>query len=155
MQEIKEISLPRRFNSWVRKMPWSRKWQPTPLFLPGKSHGQRSLAGYSPWGHKKLDMTEHTCTPQPDKGHLKNVMPQIILNDKRPNAPPINIRIKTRMPICSTPIQHHASSLTQCSKTTKITEIGKEEIILSLFSKNYYMCRKSLGINKKVPKTNI
>ena len=38
------------------KIPWSRKWQLTPVFLPGKSHGQRSLAGYSPWG--ELDMTE-------------------------------------------------------------------------------------------------
>ena len=37
---------------WVRKIPWKRKWQPTPVFLPGKSHGQRSLAGYSPSGHK-------------------------------------------------------------------------------------------------------
>ena len=36
--------------------------QPTPVFLPGKSHGQRSLAGYSPWGPKELDMTEHACT---------------------------------------------------------------------------------------------
>ena len=39
-------------------MPWRRKWHPTPIFLPGKSHGQRSLAGYSPWGHKVLNMTE-------------------------------------------------------------------------------------------------
>ena len=46
------------FNPWVRKIPCSRKWQPTPVFLPGESHGQRSLAGYSPWGHKELDMTE-------------------------------------------------------------------------------------------------
>ena len=38
------------FDPWVRKMPWRRKWQPTPVFLPGKSQGQRSLAGYSPWG---------------------------------------------------------------------------------------------------------
>ena len=40
------------FNSWVEKIPWKRKWQPTSVFLPGKSHGQRILAGYSPWGHK-------------------------------------------------------------------------------------------------------
>ena len=40
------------------KIPWSRKWQPTPVFLPGKSHGQRSLEGYSPQGHKESDMTE-------------------------------------------------------------------------------------------------
>ena len=38
------------FNSWVRKIPWRRRWHPTPVFLPGKFHGQRSLAGYSPWG---------------------------------------------------------------------------------------------------------
>ena len=36
------------FNAWVKKIPWRRKWQPTPVFLPGKSHGQRSLAGYRP-----------------------------------------------------------------------------------------------------------
>ena len=46
------------FNSWVRKIPWRRKWQPTPVLLPRKSHGQRSLVGYSPWGSKELDMTE-------------------------------------------------------------------------------------------------
>ena len=39
-------------------MPWRRKWQPTPVFLPGKCHGQRSLAGYIPWGRKDLDTTE-------------------------------------------------------------------------------------------------
>ena len=39
-------------------VPWRRAWQPTPVFLPGESHGQRSLAGYSPWGCKELDMTE-------------------------------------------------------------------------------------------------
>ena len=46
------------FNPWVDKIPRRRAWQPTPVFLPGKSHGQRSLVGYSPWGHKELDTTE-------------------------------------------------------------------------------------------------
>ena len=46
------------FDPWVGKIPWRRKWQPIPVFLPGKSHGQRSLVGYSPWGRKELDMTE-------------------------------------------------------------------------------------------------
>ena len=41
----------------VRKMPWRRKWQPSPVFLPGKSHGERSLAGYSPWSRKESDST--------------------------------------------------------------------------------------------------
>ena len=42
------------FDSLVRKIPWRKKWQPTPVFLPGKSHGQRNLAGYSPWGHTRI-----------------------------------------------------------------------------------------------------
>ena len=50
------------FYPWVRKMPWWRKWQPEAVFLPGKSHGQRSLANYNPWGHKELNITEHAHT---------------------------------------------------------------------------------------------
>ena len=42
----------------VGKIPWRRNWQLTPVFLPGKSHGQRSLGSYSPWGHKESDMSE-------------------------------------------------------------------------------------------------
>ena len=42
------------------KIPWRRKWQPTPVFLPRKFYGQRGRAGYSPWGRKESDMTEHT-----------------------------------------------------------------------------------------------
>ena len=45
------------FDPWVRKMPWRRAWQPTPEFLPGEAHGQRSLAGYSPLACKESDMT--------------------------------------------------------------------------------------------------
>ena len=44
----------------VGKIPWRRAWQPTPVFLPGESHGQRTLAGYSPWGHKESGTTEAT-----------------------------------------------------------------------------------------------
>ena len=56
-------------NTWdtslipgVGKVPWSRKWQPTLVFLPGESHGQRSLVGYSPWSHKDLRVTEWAHT---------------------------------------------------------------------------------------------
>ena len=49
-------------NPWVWKIPWSRKWHPTPVFLPGKFRGQRSLAAYSPRGCKELDMTEWLST---------------------------------------------------------------------------------------------
>ena len=44
-------------DAWDGKILWRRKWQPTPVFSPGKSHGQRRLAGYSPWGHKESDTT--------------------------------------------------------------------------------------------------
>ena len=47
-----------RVQSLVRKIPWRREWLSSPVFLPGESHGQRSLVGYSPRGHKELDMTE-------------------------------------------------------------------------------------------------
>ena len=46
------------FDLWVEKIPWRKAWQPTAVFVPAKSHGQKSLAGYSPWGHKESDMTE-------------------------------------------------------------------------------------------------
>ena len=46
------------FDPWVRKIPWRRKWQPTPVLLAGKFHGRRRLGDYSPWGCKESDMTE-------------------------------------------------------------------------------------------------
>ena len=59
-QTLKNLLQCRRpgFDSWVRKIPWRRIWQPTPVFLPEESHGQRSLAGYSPRGRKESDTTE-------------------------------------------------------------------------------------------------
>ena len=47
-----------RFDPWVRKIPWKRKWQSTLVFLPGKSHRQTSLAGYSPWGHSQTWLSD-------------------------------------------------------------------------------------------------
>ena len=52
-----------RFDPWVGKIPWRRAWQPTPVFLPGESHGQRSLRGYSPWGRRELGTTEWLTFP--------------------------------------------------------------------------------------------
>ena len=67
-----------QFNTRVGKIPWRRKWQPTPVFLPEKSHGQRSLAGYSPWSCKKSDVTEHACVSTKDfnGGNLGAVVQQ-------------------------------------------------------------------------------
>ena len=55
-----DIRGPARFHPWVGKIPWRRGWQPTPVFLLGEPHGQRSLVGYCPWGHKELGTTEAT-----------------------------------------------------------------------------------------------
>ena len=58
MKETEEM----RFHPWVGKIPWRRAWQPTPVLLPGKSHGQRGLAGYGLWGRKRVSRdlaTEH------------------------------------------------------------------------------------------------
>ena len=50
------------FGPWVEKTPWRREWLPTPVFLPRKYHGQRSLAGYSPWCRQDSDTTEQMST---------------------------------------------------------------------------------------------
>ena len=64
VQMVKNLPamLESRFDPWIGKIPWRREWQPTPVFLPGESHGQRSLAGCSPWGHKESDTTEQVST---------------------------------------------------------------------------------------------
>ena len=54
-----------KFHPWVEKIPWRRAGQPIPVFLPGESHGQRNLVGYSPWGHES-NTTEETL-------HIKNI----------------------------------------------------------------------------------
>ena len=54
-----------RFDPWVRKIPWRREWQSPPVFLDGEFHGQRSLVGYSPWGHKQSGMTEQLSLTTP------------------------------------------------------------------------------------------
>ena len=54
--------LPAMQETWFRKIPWRRRWQPTPVFLSGEFHGQRSLADYSAWGRKESDKTERLNT---------------------------------------------------------------------------------------------
>ena len=65
-----------RFGPWVGEIPWRRKWQPTPVFLPGKSHGRRSLAGYSPWGLKRVghDLVIKWLNNIKSERHLKTLL---------------------------------------------------------------------------------
>ena len=55
--EIRDVGLE---DPWVRKIPWRKKWQPIPVYLPEESYRQRSLEGYNPWGRKESDTTEAT-----------------------------------------------------------------------------------------------
>ena len=71
-----------RFDSWVRKIPWSGKWQPTPVFLPGKSHGQRSLVGYSPWSSKETQLKQLSMLS-------KDLMSSVLWTLKASLPPPI------------------------------------------------------------------
>ena len=57
------------FNLWVRKIPWRRKWQPTPAFLPGKSYAHSGLVGYSPWGCKRVK--HDLATKQQNKSYIQ------------------------------------------------------------------------------------
>ena len=57
------------FDPWVAKIPWSRKWQPSPVFLPGKFQGRQSRMCYSPWGRKESNMTEPSC----NKGNAEEI----------------------------------------------------------------------------------
>ena len=70
-----------RFSPWFGKVPFRRAWHPTPVFLPGESHGQRTLAGYSPWDRKEWDTTEQlTLLTSPEEPCLTTHSPCPILD---------------------------------------------------------------------------
>ena len=73
----------RWFHPWVWKIPWRRKWQPTPVFLLGKSHGWRSLVGYCPKGCKELDTTERLNTHTHPRKPINALLTLPFLIDQR------------------------------------------------------------------------
>ena len=84
------------FDPWVRKIPWRRARQPTPVFLPQKSHGQGRLVGYGPWGRKELDTTEWLST------HTENCTTVATINLRifcHPQGNPIPVRATSRSPL--------------------------------------------------------
>ena len=85
-----QCSLPAMWETWVRswigKIPWRRKWQPTPVFFPGESHGQRSLVGYSPWGLKESDMTERLTHMHVNKEVVSSWRPEVRLKEGHPGG---------------------------------------------------------------------
>ena len=78
MQETQK----RQVRSLGREDPWRRKWQPTPVFLPGEFHGQRSLSGYSPWGRKESDKTERLSTENMMRKHEERFSSDFMANGR-------------------------------------------------------------------------
>ena len=74
-----------RFDPWVRKMPWRRKWPHTPVFLPGKSYEQRRPVGYSPWGCKRVghNLATQQQSNAPKSGWLTDVIEQMKQTQQR------------------------------------------------------------------------
>ena len=97
-----------RFDPWVEKTPWRKKRQLTPIFLPGKSHGRRSLAGYSLWGHKVTDTTErlnkHNWATEQTQQQLQtmhvSITWELISNTNSQAAPQTNCISGIRPGIC-------------------------------------------------------
>ena len=77
MERVRLPSKRCRFDPWVEKISWRRKWQPTAVFLSGKSHGQRSLVGYSLWGHKESDTA---TTPPTTKKHFFFLLVSLLIH---------------------------------------------------------------------------
>ena len=107
-QVVLVVKNPRhRFNLWVRKSPWRRAWQPTPVFLPEESDGQRSLVDYSPWGHKESDMTEATAWMHSQQKAFSHIPLFILENTGVPQYPwGIDCRnlVDTKSHDCSSPL---------------------------------------------------
>ena len=83
---------------------WSRKWQHILIFLPGKSHGQRSLVGYSPWGCKGSDMTEHVCAHTHTCAHTRNSLHLLFPNSQ--SFPPLSRSLLAITNLCSISEKH-------------------------------------------------
>ena len=86
-QMVKNLCGRPGLDPWVRKIPWRRKWQSSPLSLPGKSHEQRSLAGYSPWDHRESDTTEWLIYTFPERGKkINNCIYNYLIRQKGPQS---------------------------------------------------------------------
>ena len=111
-----------RFHPWVGKIPWRRKWQPTPVFLPGKSHGQSSLVGYSPWeGHKRVghDLVTEQQPPLPE--HLLYIR--------------LCVHVHYSILQCSCELSLRIPTLQKSSKVSSKNYSAQDQLTLSLINK--------------------
>ena len=75
------------FDPWVGKIPWRRKWRPTPVFLPEESHGQKSLAVYSPWGCKETRLSDWVHMRREKEARRERVVISLVVQRLRPALP--------------------------------------------------------------------
>ena len=105
------------FDPWVGKIPWRRAWQPTPVFLPGESHGQRNLVGYSPWSCKELDMTEATQHAQRPSSLISDLFFFFLISDLLSFSFPLCFsgrKISTPFCLIETPFKYRLNSFYFC-----------------------------------------
>ena len=95
------------FDPWIGKIPWSRKWQCTPIFLPGSSHGQRSLAGYSPWGHT-TEQAHTQCSLQRYLSTIAKTVSHSVMSDSL--WPPARLLCPCNSPGKNTRVGSHSFS---------------------------------------------
>ena len=124
------------FNSWVGKIPWRRKWQPLPVLLPEEFHGQRSLAGYSPWGRKESDTTEqlHFFTSSDNYSDLPKSIIFFLFTSKKY--------------MCKKLCEAYMSKLVLPHLKIKIEQVGKM-IKYNVYYKYFYACNNRQ--NYKIP----
>ena len=117
-------------DSWVTKIPWRRKWQPTPVFLPGECHGQRSLAGCSLWGCRESDMAERErprgrwayegAGSQPEKGWTPRVQRRPLRAAHSQPGPPCTAAKGRRPVVHQLPVDLPELSTEPLNKHTKV-----------------------------------
>ena len=121
-----------KLDLWVRKIPWRRKWQPNPVFLPRESYGQKSLVAHSPWGCKESNTTEHVCT------HWKPVHWNSVLSGTQPELETL----------------WHPDLVSAFSTPPRFSPLLKRETFKEKFwetaEREVCMCLKELGIENSL-----
>ena len=118
-----------KFDFWVRKIPWRKEWQPNPAFLPGESHGQRSLVGYSPWDHKESNTTERLNVPTQTQG-TQCICTHIFIHVYT-NTQYIRTHIFKQIDLCSvrnTSVTSHNHQLFFVVRTFKIYSFNNSQV---------------------------
>ena len=136
----------RGFHPWVGKIPWRRAQQPTPVSLPGESHGQRNLAGYSLWGHIESDTAEHAHSHAPGRvlGYTSGSLLQF--TSVAQSCPALCDPMKCSTP--GLPVHHQLPEFTQTHVHRVGDAIQPSHPLLSPFPPAPNPSRLSLYVNK-------